>query len=626
MNVWKTSQIIAPKPLTIKTYTCSDYYKLSSNSLNFGIVGLGPKGFYALASLQKALQDSQTIKPAQLHIFNSHRFFAAGPNYSPDQPEFLLVNYAIEHISAWTEAELEDPEKLTFLEWIETYASTKISPKAGDFASRALVGIYLQDALKIVLKRLPKNISVIAFKGEVTGCQIDHDAKVKLELDNIAFHPEVNYSSVILTTGHSFPSSIPKGLECNPYFVNKVYPTHSWVQSITNQDRVAIDGLGLTFVDAILALTEGKGGQFEEKNGQMTYLASGNEPKEIYAFSRSGLPMIPRPGISPQNQEELEFFNSKVEKRLKRLHGKIDFERDILPLIKLEMEVKWHQTLVKRGFRPGEWFGIFNFEKFLNPLPDKCFSFGDSYQTQMEKLIKSYVDELEDPDKSPILQVASVWRRLLPMITDCYNFEGFTTESKIHFEKFYLGKFNQISFGPPAISMRKICTLIKQGSLKFTLGRSPTIESIQNHKFFISSAENGSSTVCDYLIQARIPKNQFPHRNSSLFEDLYKRGLASCNNQEQPSNCPKIDTKGQLISISGITIPQITLYGTPTEGMTLDNDSLSRNRNDFGSHWSAQTVKKLEIESEKNYEYANKKPIPAKNYSTYQTLDQKDFA
>jgi hypothetical protein len=246
----------------------------------------------------------------------------------------------------------------------------------------------------------------------------------------------------------------------------------------------------------------------------------------------------------------------------------------------------------------------------------------------MEKLIQFYLDELkEDSKKSLLQQVSAVWRRLLPKIAACYNFDGFTPESKEIFENHYLGKFNQISFGPPEISMRKIHALIKQGYLKFNLGRSPHVESTENHKFLISSPENGFSTECDYLIQARIPKNQFPHRNSSLYLDLFKRGLASCKNFEKESNCPEINQHGQLISRTGEVISQITLYGTPTEGKTLDNDSLSRDRNDFGSHWAAQTVKKMiSKKSDYHYEYANSKLHLTQTYSDYQTLDQEAFA
>lgn len=38
----------------------------------------------------------------------------------------------------------------------------------------------------------------------------------------------------------------------------------------------------------------------------------------------------------------------------------------------------------------------------------------------------------------------------------------------------------------------------------------------------------------------------------------------------------------------------ISLYGTPTEGLTLDNDTLSRKRNDFASQWAQDVALAIE--------------------------------
>lgn len=597
MFVWKTTNIVTPPPLNLSIGNCSDYYEQTSDGMQVGIVGFGPKGLYALASLVSQLENIASDKPALIHIFNSHRFFAAGPNYSPDQPEYFLINYSIEHISAWKEEEMGSSQKLRFLDWIAHYNATENLPNQGDFASRALVGMYLQDTLRIVLENLPSNVSVVGFNCEVTGCRIDADQRVRLELDQVAFHPEVSYSSVILTTGHSFPIASTPDLESNPFFIDHIYPTQNWLASISHHDKVAVSGLGLTAVDAILALTEGKGGEFIDENGSMSYSPSGCEPSEIYAFSRSGLPMISRTSYFSNATEKPESFNSSTINLLKKKHGTINFEFDILPLIRNEMEAVWYESLVKRGPRPGEWFSLFCFQKFMNPLSEECFNCGEKYQIEMANLLQSYVDEIsQDPEHSPLVRATEVWRKLLPLVTECYNFGGFSPKSKSQFENFYLGRFNQISFGPPLISMRKILCLTKQGILKFQLGRSPKIESIDDHKFFISSPENGQSITADYLIQARIPKNQFPFRNSSLYTDLHKRGLACQGDSHQTqSNCPLINDHGQLIARNGLSVPQITLYGTPTEGMTLDNDSLSRTRNDFGSPWAAQVIKELSV-------------------------------
>ena len=59
-------------------------------------------------------------------------------------------------------------------------------------------------------------------------------------------------------------------------------------------------GIGLTFIDAVLSLTEGRGGTFERMpDGRLSYRASGGEPATILPFSRSGLPMAPKPHDLP---------------------------------------------------------------------------------------------------------------------------------------------------------------------------------------------------------------------------------------------------------------------------------------------------------------------------------------
>jgi hypothetical protein len=42
------------------------------------------------------------------------------------------------------------------------------------------------------------------------------------------------------------------------------------------------------------------------------------------------------------------------------------------------------------------------------------------------------------------------------------------------------------------------------------------------------------------------------------------------------------------------------MYGTPTEGVTFDNDTLSRKRNNFASHWAQDIAALLLKKEQKN--------------------------
>jgi hypothetical protein len=61
-----------------------------------------------------------------------------------------------------------------------------------------------------------------------------------------------------------------------------------------------------------------------------------------------------------------------------------------------------------------------------------------------------------------------------------------------------------------------------------------------------------------------------------------------------------IDSKGRAYARGGPIQENITMYGTPTEGVTFDNDTLSRKRNNFASHWAQDIAALLLKKEQKN--------------------------
>jgi hypothetical protein len=174
-----------------------------------------------------------------------------------------------------------------------------------------------------------------------------------------------------------------------------------------------------------------------------------------------------------------------------------------------------------------------------------------------------------------------------------YNFGGFSAASLEDFQKNFQGRFNQLSYGPPVLSMRKVFCLIQSGYLKLIRADKSDISAQADGSFSISTPEGTFMTV-DFLIQASVAKNNFPSANSPIFMSFYKSGIAHPYGKDSRIfNWPALNEDGNLISQDGKVIKDITLYGTPTEGMTLDNDSLSRNKNNFASPWAASIETEL---------------------------------
>lgn len=100
---------------------------------NIAIVGFGPKGFYAFERLVAQLKALKIQDPVAIHLFNQNEFFAAGNVYRPDQPSYLLMNYANSNINCWTD---EEPPAILentpdFVSWLRSQPaySSEIKPE-----------------------------------------------------------------------------------------------------------------------------------------------------------------------------------------------------------------------------------------------------------------------------------------------------------------------------------------------------------------------------------------------------------------------------------------------------------------------------------------------------------------
>ncbi|MEP0713111.1 FAD/NAD(P)-binding protein [Algoriphagus sp.] len=622
MFVWKIPDIKELPELSIIPAKPREYAVEYTDNYSIAIIGLGPKGLYSLAALQEQLTAKNVSARISIHLFNAHPCLAAGPNYDISQPEYLLINYSIEKISAWKSSELDGREKLTFIDWIEKHRTRSQPPKKGDFASRALVGMYLRDALNVILKRLPKQVEVKAYLAEVVDCIPTSDGKFRVDLNREPTNILMNYDQLMITTGHSFKPRALVNQAVPGRLIESVYPVESKLGEIKNHHSVGIAGLGLTFVDTLLALTEGRGGKFQQVTGALQYVPSGAEPRAIYAFSRSGLPMIPRNGSDSDRYSTsahvLDLLNIVARKK-----GSIDFRADLLPIIKLEMENAWYQGIVASKGRGENWYKTFNFSELMSPFKDLNFNSSSEYEGAFTKLLASYLGEMgASPETSPLQLVSSVWRNLLPKITEIYNFGGFKADSLVDFQDNFLGRFNQISFGPPVLSIKKVACLLKHGLLQVVKLDQAGITAKPDGSFVIHTLDGDVKKV-DYLLQASIAKNNFPAATNPLFRRLHEVGLATpFEKDSKVFSWPALSEEGHLVSQNGVITANITLYGTPTEGMTLDNDSLSRNINDFASPWAKKITTALnQPQAFKKYENRSANSTSTHPNSDYKTMD-----
>lgn len=602
---------------------------------HIAIVGGGPKGLYGLERLVAQLKENPVNTKVEIHLFNKSPHFGAGDIYNPNQPDFLKINYNVEHVNMWT---TEQPSAVVdYTPDLITWMKSKYgSAKPMDYTARATVGKYLMEGLELILANLPNRVLVNQIVGTVVdiskaekGYQITLKESGK---DNPRILPLL-FKNILLTTGHPRP----KVQHPNHFKIPFVYPIEN-LNSVVSNAKVAIKGMGLTFVDTVLGLTEGRGGRFiRTAKGQLDYVPSKTEPRQIYPFSLSGAPMLPRLPYYTNDTTNLRFFTlENIQKYHPNPAEKIDFTTILLPLIKQEMTFSYYDAVFKENgfydnFETLDYAQMrvcialyhaqfpaakkFQFEKFLFPFKNVEVTSPDDHHELILQYLQEGVNACKSGNKkNPLLTLTSVWRRITPVFRQYYEFGGLTPDSQRHFHEHYSGAFNRVTYGPPLESMEKILLLAKKGYVNFGFSQAKLIEKKGGKSLFQLASKVMNRTVCiDYLIDARIPKVNISENPDTLYANLLGKNLLQIFENRLGSavykaGCAAIDAQnGAALKPNGASNLGISLYGTPTEGATFDNDSLSRKCNNFASNWAKEVVEKLVINPQKDISFIEPK-------------------
>lgn len=584
-------------------------------SKRIAIVGLGPKGLYGLERLLANIAEEKDPIKIDIHLFDRTDSFGAGAIYNPNQPSYLLMNYANGYINAWPEQSPEPVVKnpKSFVDWLEEHREEFPDAKAHNYSSRGTVGRYLSGCFNELIKACPEQVSIVKHVGDVLAIEKDEEDYTLVFRDTVT--REINqintFQNILVATGHPCINE-PESLTQNNR-VDFIYPVNHRLDSIAAGSTVAIKGMGLTFIDAVLALTEGRNGKFENNpDGSLSYLKSGLEPKKIYPFSTSGLPMIPRGNTFGNDAYEPLYFREELLEYLDPLDGKYDFERELLPLIKQEFSAVYYdrkfkengqKLVLSRDFTQVQFqiesfheqypqIEKFDFQSFLKkPIADNNLN-----QNTMD-FINYTIHEAElGVKKSAFAAAADLWRHLSDFFNERYKFGGLKPQSQRIFLEKYAGHLNRITYGPPIENMRKVLAIAEAGLIDFSFSQNPRI-GCTSHFLLAVDRPNQQTVETDFLVDARIPKIKLQHCPGELYESMLEKGLIFpyMNRQEGlldfKPGCLAINEHGHPLDETGFANPALTFVGTPTEGLTYDNDTLSRKRNDFVSGWAKSLLK-----------------------------------
>lgn len=561
----------------------------AATTFRIAVVGGGPKGMYCLERLAYELARSDLRSEVQITIFEPAPFPGAGAVYHPRQPHYLRMNFASQFINAWPETVRQRNPRAypTLVEWLEDKYTQHADPDG--FAPRALVGEYLSASFQKTLQRFPDFVTVNLVAQKVTHLQQD-ESRWLLKTDD----EEIAFDEVLLTVGHEGwrPASSPD--LPSEQVIETVYPVEQKLSDarLPSYSSVAIRGFALTFIDACLALTEGRGGQFFRDNQDWIYLPSGDEVQTILPYSRTGHPMLAKPDSRYfESHSELEQIWEQGRRRLlnlKQPEAGLDFRNAIWPVIlktaeeALLLQVPDHE--ISRKATP---IGLQNwFQDWCN----RSFSPAEAYQ----RLQQSYrvATGQRPPDEAWAL--GETFRQLYSALVRRVSYGGLALTSWPDFKR-NAKEMERLAFGPPAENVGRLIALIEAGIVNLDYLRAELV-SDQNG---LTLKSEGKQIAVDRLINAVIPDcGQFAE--DSLLEQLLSSGKVrrmlgaggiAVDGAARPILPKKENTVEQ--KTGGLAV-----IGRPTEGCVLGNDTLSRQLHACPDQWARSVCEQIALRNE----------------------------
>lgn len=371
------------------------------STLNLSIIGGGPFCTYALERLAAMLPTIELPAKLCISIFEKTSRFGSGATHSERQAKTSYMNRVASQIAfAADESNVDSsqllPESLrpTFFEWTQAkYQATgdeQFNLLPLDVPLRYLHGEALKERFAYYVKLLRQidNLTLDLYDEEVIDISRD-DCSTAWRV-HVGGDPgwSIPADHILLVTGHSTNHPAPGSLAATlalharsmppARYIPHAYPLHDHLceESLPPGSLVAVLGLGLTAVDILLHLTEGRGGTFVPDANKATrsglrYIAGGREPALIVAVSPSGMFTACRPnnekaldgsGVGHAALEHKGIFLTLEAIRMLRLEvgipvflrdgvvRQLDFELHVFPLVVLEMAYVYYTTLFGTRF------------------------------------------------------------------------------------------------------------------------------------------------------------------------------------------------------------------------------------------------------------------------------------
>ena len=551
-------------------------------ALRVAIVGFGPRGLFALERLIDHAHRVGARAAIDIDLFEPHPTPGAGPVYDPAQPAYLRMNIAADRLTLWPESNDAVPasERLSFAEW----ARASGGPAGERYPPRAMVGRYLADGLERIRRRIPPGVSVTLRPLAVRTLRDRGERWAVTASDRSS----AAYDEVLVAVGHGVwdAPAAPEPWSHAAPFIPSVFPVaHRLTPArIAPGAAVAVRGFALTFIDAALAMTEGRGGVFDADDHpyRLRYAPSADDVDVMLPFSRTGRPMLAKP--DPELAASVPDLCSVAEEsreRILALPEGFDLRDDLLAILAGTVAAG---LLAANGHRAGCEQGRQWETAARRWLSMACDGLAPVSALGPRGEIERSLDVgagLRPPDLPWAL--GQSWQSLYPALVTRLGGAGLPAADWPAFTRL-AAEMERVAFGPPPVNAAKLLALITAGRVDLSHVCGAWLSTTDG---LTAIGDGRGRRPVDAVVDAVLPAPGIRRSNVALLPRLIADGYARIAPGRRGL---EVADDATCVGRGGSPSTGLSAIGRSTEDWVIGNDTLSRTLHPQADRWARRVA------------------------------------
>lgn len=546
------------------------------------IVGLGPRGLWALENLVKELYSKDALVSVELLLFEERAEVGSSSVYDTKQAHSNWINLTERLIDIAPRAAIDFGEMAissfpNYKEWMIAAGRGEISDREDRFPPRKLIGQYLHERAKTLCDDLESAGVARVIHQRVTDLDyVDYYWRMTTTADTFD-----GISEVLLTIGHQ-PTTISPQVDNwakaiakyeEPQLFTSPYPLVPILEHLAEVENptIAIRGFGLAMMDVCRAIALQYGHFSSDANqGSSQYELTNHRTFKIVPFSLDGLPMAPKPlnrpidmAYAPDHELLFRFEKEIANARNQREADSADFLiRAFVRVAKSVYTNFGHVHVAVAG----------HVEKaMMHWLRDSDYSNTAITDKSLGALhaMKSFVEMAKN--KSAISLdyfLGQVWRHCQPAMYRAFEYNQ-CKPHVIHSVVALDERLKRYSYGPPVEAIDQLLALAEKGLLATDVLNDPDIDI--SEQGWTLKGDQGTAITAQVMVDSVLSAPELQRVNSTLVLNLKKKGYVTAKHGDLG-----IDTGTDAYAVDGQSNQNypLAVVGRLAKGTLLGVDAL----------------------------------------------------